>query len=119
VQGQGLLLHAAGGKLRLHSQDAKMTLSAEKAVTFASAQAGVTVQAAKRVLATAGGAYVRVEGGGIQLHAPGKVELKAGVHNWVGPESSQANLVFNEASPLCEARVRGAAQRGGAVVPLG
>ncbi|CAB5511371.1 hypothetical protein LMG26857_00658 [Achromobacter anxifer] len=119
VQGQGLLLHAAGGKLRLHSQDAKLTLSAEKAVTFASAQAGVNVQAAKRVLATAGGAYMRVEGGGIQLHAPGKVELKAGVHNWVGPESSQANLVFNEASPLCEARVRGAAQRGGAVVPLG
>lgn len=119
VQDRGLRLHAAGGKLRLHSRDAKMTLTAEKAVTFASASAAVLVQAKQRVLATAGGAYVRLEGGGIQLHAPGKVELKASAHNWVGPQTAQANLAFNEASPLCEARVRGAAQRGGAVVPLG
>jgi len=119
VQDRGLRLHAAGGKLRLHSQGAKMTLTAEKAVTFASASAAVMVQAKERVLATAGGAYVRLEGGGIQLHAPGKVELKAGAHSWVGPQTSQANLAFNEASPLCEARVRGAAQQGGAVVPLG
>ncbi|KAG1388103.1 hypothetical protein G6F58_013555 [Rhizopus delemar] len=39
------------------------------------------------VLATAAGAYMRIEGGGIQRHAPGKGELKAGVHNWVGPQS--------------------------------
>ncbi|MNV49950.1 hypothetical protein D3C71_1419270 [compost metagenome] len=45
------------------------------------------VNASKKVLATAAGAYLRVEGGGIQLHAPGKVELKAGVHSWVGPQS--------------------------------
>ncbi|MGE8656403.1 MAG: type VI secretion system Vgr family protein [Achromobacter sp.] len=119
VQDRGLRLHAAGGKLRLHSQDAKMTLTAERAVTFASASAAVLVQAKQRVLATAGGAYLRLEGGGIQLHAPGKVELKAGAHSWVGPQTTRANLAFNEASPLCEARVRGAAQRGGAVVPLG
>lgn len=119
VKDRGLRLHAAGGKLRLHSQAAKMTLTAEKAVTFASASAAVMVQARQRVLATAGGAYLRLEGGGIQLHAPGKVELKASAHSWVGPQTAQANLAFNEASPLCEARVRGAAQRGGAVVPLG
>ncbi|WP_454675418.1 type VI secretion system Vgr family protein [Achromobacter pestifer] len=119
VKDPGLRLHAAGGKLRLHSQDAKMTLTGEKAVTIASADASVTVQAAKRVLATAGGAYLRVEGGNIQLHAPGKVELKAGVHNWIGPQTSNAKLAFNDGSPLCEARVRGAAQQGGAVVPLG
>lgn len=118
VKDQGLRLHAAGGRLRLHSQDAKMALSAEKAVTVSSSAASVTVEAKQRLLATAGGAYLRVEGGGIQLHAPGKVELKAGVHSWVGPESSQPNLAFSEAGPLCEARVRGAAQRGGAVVPL-
>jgi type VI secretion system secreted protein VgrG len=119
VKDRGLRLHAAGGKLRLHSQGAKMTLTAEKAVTFASASAAVMVQARQRVLATAGGAYLRLEGGGIQLDAPGKVELKASAHSWVGPQTAQANLAFNEASPLCEARVRGAAQRGGAVVPLG
>ncbi|MCG7328133.1 type VI secretion system Vgr family protein [Achromobacter sp. ACRQX] len=87
VQEQGIRLHAAGGKLRLQSQKARMRLAAEKAVTLASAQGAVDVNASKKVLATAAGAYMRIEGGGIQLHAPGKVELKAGVHNWVGPQS--------------------------------
>lgn len=87
VQEQGIRLHAAGGKLRLQSQKARMRLAAEKAVTLVSAQGAVDVNASKKVLATAAGAYMRIEGGGIQLHAPGKVELKAGVHNWVGPQS--------------------------------
>ena len=87
VQEQGIRLHAAGGKLRLQSQKARMRLIAEKAVTLVSAQGAVDVTASKKVLATAAGAYLRIEGGGIQLHAPGKVELKAGVHNWVGPQS--------------------------------
>ncbi len=87
VDQQGIRLHAAGGQLRLHSQKARMRLAAEKAVTLVSAQGAVEVNAARKVLATAAGAYMRIEGGGIQLHAPGKVELKAGVHNWVGPQS--------------------------------
>ena len=87
VQEQGIRLHAAGGKLRLQSQKARMRLAAEKAVTLVSAQGAVDVNASKKVLATAAGAYMRIEGGGIQLHAPGKVELKAGVHSWVGPQS--------------------------------
>lgn len=87
VEEQGIRLHAAGGKLRLQSQKARMRLAAEKAVTLVSAQGAVDVNASKKVLATAAGAYMRIEGGGIQLHAPGKVELKAGVHNWVGPQS--------------------------------
>ncbi len=87
VEEQGIRLHAAGGKLRLQSQKARMRLAAEKAVTLVSAQGAVDVNASKKVLATAAGAYLRVEGGGIQLHAPGKVELKAGVHSWVGPQS--------------------------------
>ena len=87
VEEQGIRLHAAGGQLRLQSQKARMRLAAEKAVTLVSAQGAVDVNASKKVLATAAGAYMRIEGGGIQLHAPGKVELKAGVHNWVGPQS--------------------------------
>ena len=119
VQDRGLRLHAAGGKLRLHSRDAKMTLTAEKAVTFASASAAVLVQAKQRVLATAAGAYVRLEGGGIQLHAPGKVELKAGAHSWVGPQ--QAPLP--DMMPVgdfkgCQLKMQSAAASGAAVVEL-
>ncbi len=118
VKDQGLRLHAAGGKLRLHSQDAKMTLTAEKAVTIASAAANVQVEARQRVLATAGGAYVRVEGGGIQLHAPGKVELKAGVHSWVGPEMGNGAAPLPKGDlKLCDFKMSTA--DGDALVPVG
>ncbi|MFY1868226.1 type VI secretion system Vgr family protein [Achromobacter xylosoxidans] len=117
VKDAGLRLHAAGGKLRLHSQDARMTLSAEKAVTFASAGANVLVEGKQRVLATAAGAYLRLEGGGIQLHAPGKVELKAGAHSWVGPQTASGNLAppsgeFKD----CPSKVNSAAAGGSAFV---
>lgn len=88
VSEQGIRLHAAGGKLRLASNKARLRLTAEKKVTLASAQGAAHVTAKQRVLATAAGAYMRIEGGGIQLHAPGKVELKAGVHNWAGPQTA-------------------------------
>ncbi|KGD90362.1 type IV secretion protein Rhs [Achromobacter sp. RTa] len=118
VKGQGLRLHAAGGKLRLHSQDAKMTLSAEKAVTVASADASVMVEAKQRLLATAGGAYLRVEGGGIQLHAPGKVELKAGLHSWVGPEMADTVAPLPKGDlKLCDFKMSNA--DGDAIVPVG
>ncbi len=77
------------------------------------------VQAAKRVLATAGGAYLRVEGGGIQLHAPGKVELKAGVHNWAGPQSAPLQLGLPEGDfEGCQLRMQSAAASGAAAVEL-
>jgi len=118
VKDQGLRLHAAGGKLRLHSQDAKMTLSAEKAVTVASADASVLVEAKQRLLATAGGAYLRVEGGGIQLHAPGKVELKAGLHSWVGPEMADTVAPLPKGDlKLCDFKMSNA--DGDAIVPVG
>lgn len=119
VKDQGLRLHAAGGKLRLHSQDAKMTLTAEKAVTFASADASVLVEAKQRLLATAGGAYLRVEGGGIQLHAPGKVELKAGVHSWVGPQNAPLPATLPDGEfEGCQLRMQSAASSGAAAVDL-
>jgi uncharacterized protein (DUF2345 family) len=53
----------------------------------------------------------------MHLHAPGKVQFKSGSHSWQGPQNSQASASFS-GGPLCDARVRGAAQGGGAVVPL-
>ena len=117
VKDRGLRLHAAGGKLRLHSQGAKMTLTAEKAVTFASASAAVMVQARQRVLATAGGAYLRLEGGGIQLHAPGQVELKASAHSWVGPQTASGDLALPSGEfKDCPSKVNSAAAGGSAFV---
>lgn len=117
VEEQGIRLHAAAGRLRLQSQNASLRLAAEKAVTLVSAQGAVDVNASKKVLATAAGAYMRIEAGGIQLHAPGKVELRAGVHSWVGPERSDVV----SSSPkgrltLCDFKMSNA--DGEAIVPV-
>lgn len=117
VKEQGLILHAAAGKVRVHSQASTLGLLAEKTITVASTHGNVNAEAKTTLLATAGGAYVRLEGGAIQLHAPGKVEFKSGSHAWQGPQTSPSQLGFSD-GPLCEARTRGAAQQGGAVVPL-
>lgn len=119
VTGQGLRLHAASGPVRVHSQDAALSLLAEKNITLASAQASVSMTAAKKILATAGGAYVSLEGGSVNLHAPGKVELKAGAHNWAGPQSAQAAAVAPKGDYQgCQRMMESAAGSSAAVVRI-
>ncbi|WP_297575418.1 DUF2345 domain-containing protein, partial [uncultured Deefgea sp.] len=43
--------------------------------------------AKQEILLTAGGAYIRIKGGKIELHAPGKVSFKGASHDWSGPKS--------------------------------
>ncbi|MFC4278637.1 type VI secretion system Vgr family protein [Achromobacter aloeverae] len=114
---RGLMLHAAAGKLAMHAQQDAATLNARDTVTISSTHATVQIDGSTRILATAGGAYLRLENGQVQLHAPGKVTFHAGSHSWQGPQSAQAGAGFG-GGPLCDARVRGAAQQGGAVVPI-
>ncbi|ALM84269.1 type VI secretion system Vgr family protein [Bordetella sp. N] len=114
---KGLFLHAAAGKLSLQAQQDTATLNAKNAVTLSSTHATLQIDASTHILATAGGAYLRLENGQVQLHAPGKVTFHAGSHAWQGPQSAQASAGFG-GGPLCDARVRGAAQQGGAVVPI-
>ncbi len=54
------------------------SLTADKTVTVASVNKTVAISAPKKhVLLTAQGAYIKLEGGNIEVHAPGKVEFKA------------------------------------------
>lgn len=84
----GIHLHAASGKVSLQSQSGKTTAAADKKVTIASTDASLSASAKKHLLATAKGAYLKIEGGNISVHAPGKVEFKASQKNWTGPKSS-------------------------------
>lgn len=87
----GIKLHAADGAVQLQSQQGESRLAAQQSVTFASSTQGASVLAAQHLLLTAGGAYIRLEGGTIQIHAPGAVTFKAGSHRFVGPGSSATN----------------------------
>ncbi|MCC4114394.1 DUF2345 domain-containing protein [Aromatoleum toluclasticum] len=88
----GIHLHAASGQVSVQSQSGKLSAAGDKRVTVASTTAALSASARKHILATAQGAYLRIEGGNIQLHAPGKVALKASRKNLTGPQSSSLPL---------------------------
>ncbi|MFC5458397.1 type VI secretion system Vgr family protein [Massilia niabensis] len=84
----GIKLHAASGKVSSQSQSGTTSLGADKAVTVASVNKTLAISATKKhVLLTAQGAYIKLEGGNIEVHAPGKVEFKASKKELAGPVS--------------------------------
>jgi uncharacterized protein (DUF2345 family) len=97
VQETGIRLHAASGKVSSQSQSGATRIVADKLVTMASVAKSVNVAARKHVLLTAQGAYLKLEGGNIEVHGPGKIEFKASMKELAGPKS---NAVQIERLPL-------------------
>ncbi|MGX4640931.1 type VI secretion system Vgr family protein [Massilia sp. SYSU DXS3249] len=101
----GIKLHAASGKVSTQSQAGPSRLTADKMITVASVSKDVTVAAARHVLLTAQGACLKLEGGNIMLHAPGKVNFKASKKELAGPADGsistpalpKAKDIYNEA----------------------
>ena len=81
----GIKLHAASGKVSLQANSNVTNLTADKAVNVASVTKSVRVAAKEHVLMTAQGAYLKIEGGNIMLHGPGKIEFKASKKELTGP----------------------------------
>jgi type VI secretion system secreted protein VgrG len=93
-QETGIRLHAASGKVSSQSQSNKTQVTADKAITVASTTDAVSIQAKQHVLLTAQGAYIKLEGGNIEVHAPGMVAFKAEMKNWTGPQSDSNSLTL-------------------------
>ncbi|CAH0247133.1 Actin cross-linking toxin VgrG1 [Massilia sp. Bi118] len=90
-QETGIRMHAASGKLSSQSQAGETRLTADKGIAVASVAAGVRVVGKQHVLLTAQGACLKLQGGDIMLHAPGKVEFKAGMRELAGPKDGSAS----------------------------
>ncbi|HEC0197019.1 TPA: DUF2345 domain-containing protein, partial [Escherichia coli] len=87
-QERGIALHAAQGKVSARAHKNQAIVAAKTQVRIASTEADVQLSApSKHLLATAAGAYLRIEGDNIELGAPGKVEFKASQREWLGPAS--------------------------------
>ncbi|WP_334223831.1 type VI secretion system Vgr family protein [Thiosocius teredinicola] len=84
----GIHLHAASGKVSMQSQSDQTKIAAEKKVTITSTHASTHASAKGHLLATAQGAYIKLEGGNIEVHAPGEVKFKASQKNFTGPADS-------------------------------
>ncbi|WP_116136261.1 type VI secretion system Vgr family protein [Trinickia diaoshuihuensis] len=85
VQNAGMKLFAAKGKIEIQAQSDAIELTAQKGVKLISATDAITAAAKKEILLTSGGAYIRIADGNIQIHAPGKVDVKGAAHNFSGP----------------------------------
>lgn len=81
---RGIALHAASGKVRLQSQSGATRIAADKKVTIASVTQHIDIEAPKHVLLTVAGAYVKLEGASIKIHAPGRVKFW-GMHIFTMP----------------------------------
>jgi len=83
----GIQLHAAQGPVSLQAQSSTATLAARQELRIASTTASVTMQAQTHILLTAQGAYIRMQGGNIEVHAPGNVSFKGASKRLAGPQS--------------------------------
>jgi type VI secretion system secreted protein VgrG len=91
-QETGIRMHGATGRVSIQSQAGSTQMLADKQVTFASTNKSIGIAAKNHVLMTAQGAFLRLEGGNIMLHGPGKIEFKASMKELSGPKSSALSL---------------------------
>lgn len=87
VQNAGMKLFAAKGKVEIQARKDDIEIVAQKSVKVLSATDKIEVAGEKEVLLTSGGAYIRLKGGDIEIHAPGKIEVKGAQHSFSGPTS--------------------------------
>ncbi|KVO85438.1 type VI secretion protein ImpA [Burkholderia ubonensis] len=85
VQNAGMKLFAGKGKVEIQAQSDNVEMTAQKTVKVLSSTATVEIAADKGIMLTSGGAYIRIQGGNIEIHAPGKVDVKGAQHLFNGP----------------------------------
>ncbi|SMR01092.1 Phage-related baseplate assembly protein [Xanthomonas fragariae] len=98
-QERGIALHAAQGTLSARAHKNLAKLAAKTQVRIVSTTADLQIAApTKHLLATAAGAYIKLEGDDIELGAPGTIEFKGGQQVWTGPQGATSNAVVPNAT---------------------
>ncbi|MDR6410765.1 UNVERIFIED_ORG: type VI secretion system secreted protein VgrG [Burkholderia sp. 1595] len=87
VQNAGMKLFAAKGKVEIQAQSDNIEVTAQKSLKLLSAMEKIEVVAKQDILLTSGGAYIRIKDGNIEIHAPGKIDIKGSSHSFAGPTS--------------------------------
>ncbi|ALL70549.1 VgrG protein (plasmid) [Paraburkholderia caribensis MBA4] len=92
VQNAGMKLFAAKGKVEIRAHSDNIEMTAQKSLKLLSATESIEAMAKQEVLLTSGGAYIRIKDGGIEIHAPGKIDIKGAQHSFTGPASLETPL---------------------------
>lgn len=85
AQAAGAKLFAAKGKIEIQAQNDSIELTAQDSVRITSTARSVEIAAQDEILLTSGGAYIRIKGGNIEIHAPGSVDVKGVKKTFSGP----------------------------------
>ena len=89
---EGIKVFSGKGKVQIEAHNNGMDIIADKTLKVISANDKIEIAAEKEILITCGGAYIKLTGGNIYLHAPGIVEHKGADHPFLGPTSITAEM---------------------------
>jgi type VI secretion system secreted protein VgrG len=92
AQSGGIKTIAHQGKHIIQAQHDDIQIAADQSVEITASHDHVMIAADKYITLMCGGATIKMGGGNIELHAPGKIEMKAANYDLMGPASSEANL---------------------------
>ncbi|WP_246879400.1 type VI secretion system Vgr family protein [Chromobacterium violaceum] len=92
VDKAAMKLIAAKGKIQIQAQSDAMEITADKDMTITSCKGFVHVAADQEILLACDGAYIRLQGGNIEVHAPGTISVKGASHEFSGPARVDAML---------------------------
>ncbi|MFM0737749.1 type VI secretion system tip protein TssI/VgrG [Paraburkholderia xenovorans] len=92
VQNAGMKLFAGKGKVEIRAHEDNIEVTAQKTLKLVSAADKMEAAAAKGILLASGGAYIKIENGNIEIHAPGKIDIKGAEQSFAGPVSGSYPL---------------------------
>uniref|UniRef100_UPI00210B7A1D DUF2345 domain-containing protein n=1 Tax=Chitinolyticbacter albus TaxID=2961951 RepID=UPI00210B7A1D len=84
-----LKLIAAKGHVNVQAQSGDVEIVGDKNVRIYANKEKLTAAAKEELLLNCGGAYIRLSGGKIDIHAPGKISVKGSNYSFSGPSQMQ------------------------------
>ncbi|AMC35417.1 type VI secretion system Vgr family protein [Janthinobacterium sp. B9-8] len=111
-----LKLIAAKGKIQLQAQSDDIEITGDKDLKVTACKGLLSISAKDEVLVTAGGGYIRLKGGNIEIHCPGTVTVKGANHDMSGPASLTPQFVPFVKAKDCSQKMKDAAAGGAAVL---
>jgi uncharacterized protein (DUF2345 family) len=93
AQSGGISAIANQGKVKLESQADDTQIDSAKNIQITAAGGKLAGMASQQVvLVTSGGAYLKLDGGNIELGCPGSFTVKSAGHTWGGPASMGTDM---------------------------
>ncbi|WP_017256571.1 DUF2345 domain-containing protein [Pseudomonas tolaasii] len=92
AQGGDMRHIAHKGQLLLQAQHNSIQVQADQSVEISASQQHILVAADKHITLLCGGAYIKMQGGNIELGMPGNFTVKAANTYFIGPSNAATEL---------------------------